>query len=105
MKYAVLLVLVLAGCPSDDPPPVDAPAVIDGPAGTVCTGQLYDRCTSNAQCMSGNCRMFNNLGIMMCTQTCTAGGAACPTQNGAAVECVTNSMICRPASANTCTPP
>ncbi len=106
MKYAVLLLVALAGCPSDeDPPPVDAPATIDGPAGNVCTGQLYDRCTSNTQCMSGNCRMFNNLGIMMCTQACTAGGAACPTQNGAAVECVTNSMICRPAGANTCTPP
>ncbi len=117
MKYTALLVVALAGCPSDDPAPIDAPAgTIDSPAGTVdaaidapmgntCTGLLYDRCTTNAQCMSNNCRPFNNLGYSMCTQACTVGGAACPTQNGTAVTCVTNSMICRPAMANACTPP
>ncbi len=98
MKYALIFVATLAGCSGDDPPAVDAP-------GTLCTGQLYDRCSDNAQCMSGNCRMFNNLGAMLCTQACTAGGAACPTQMGTAVECVTNSQICRPAMANACSAP
>jgi len=105
MRHALLLLAVLTGCPSEDPPPVDAPIMIDSPAGAVCTGQLYDRCSSNTQCMSGVCRMFNNLGVMLCTQVCTPGGAACPTQGAAAVQCPANSMICRPDAANTCTPP
>lgn len=116
MRNAVLLLVLLAGCPSDDPAPVDAPAggidspatvdaAIDAPMSNTCTGQLYDRCTTNTQCMSGTCRMFNNLGVSLCTQACTVGGTACPTQGGAAVTCVQNSMICRPAAANTCTPP
>ena len=118
MKYPTLLLVILAsGCPAEDPPAVDAPgAAIDSPAGAVdaaidapmsnvCTGLLYDRCTTNAQCMSGICRPFNNLGFSLCTQACTVGGAACPTQGGVAVQCVNNSMVCRPAAGNTCTPP
>jgi len=118
MKHTVLLLAILAaGCPDDDPPALDAPMTpIDSPAGTVdaaidapmsnvCTGLLYDRCTTNAQCMSNNCRPFNNLGYSLCTQACTVGGAACPTQNGTAVQCANNSLVCRPAAANACTPP
>lgn len=115
MRYAFLLLVTLSGCPSDDPPPVDAPgtidspggidAAIDAPMGNVCTGLLYDKCTTNAQCMSGNCRPFNNLGYSLCTQACVPGGAACPTQGGTPVACPTNAMICRPAAGNTCTAP
>ena len=111
MRHALVLLVILTGCPKDDdPPPVDSPATIDSPVtidapGNVCTGQLYDRCSSNAQCMSGTCRMFNNLGVMLCTQTCVPGGAACPMQGATAVQCPSNSMICRPNAANTCTPP
>jgi len=119
MKYTALLLAILAaGCPDDDPPAVVAPgATIDSPAGTidaaidapmsnVCTGLIYDRCTTNTQCMSGNCRPFNNLGYSLCTQVCVPGGAACPTQNGAAVPCTTgNSNVCRPTAGNACTAP
>ena len=120
MRNAVLLLVLLTGCSSDDSSPIDAPAgtidsptsvdaafdaAIDAPTSTTCTGQLYDRCTTNAQCLSGTCRLFNNLGVSLCTQACTVGGAACPTQGGTAVTCVQNSLVCRPAMANTCTPP
>lgn len=108
MRYAALVLLTaLAGCPGDDPPPPDAPSSIDAPAGNVCTGQLYDPCTASTQCMSGNCRMFNNLGVMLCTEACTVGGAACPMQGATAVPCSSggSSSVCRPAAANTCTPP
>ena len=113
MRHVLLLVVALTGCPSDDPPPIDSPAaaidspagMIDAPMGNVCTGLLYDRCSSNAQCMSGVCRMFNNLGVMLCTQVCVPGGTACPMQGATAVLCPANSMICRPNAANTCTPP
>lgn len=110
MRYALLVLVALTGCASDDPAPVDAPKAIDSPTidapmGNVCTGLLYDKCTTNAQCMSGNCRPFNNLGYSLCTQACVPGGAACPTQGGAAVQCPSNAMICRPAAGNTCTAP
>jgi len=118
MRNAVLLLVLLTGCPSDDPAPVDAPAgsidspatvdaAIDAPMSNTCTGQLYDRCTTNTQCMSGTCRMFNSLGVMLCTQACTVGGAACPMQGATAVPCSSGgtSNVCRPAAANTCTPP
>ena len=94
---------LLAACGGDDGGSViDAPAS-DG-ASAACTGALYDRCTDNNQCMSGNCRMFNDLGAMMCTEACTPGGAACPMQDGMAVTCSMNSMVCRPVVASTCTP-
>lgn len=110
----VFFTLFLAACSSDDPDPlpvdapagtIDSPANVDAPMGNVCTGLLYDKCTTNAQCMSGTCRAFNNLGVSLCTQTCVPGGAACPTQGGVAVQCPTNAMICRPNAANTCTAP
>jgi hypothetical protein len=113
MRHALLVLVALTGCPSDDPPPADAPSsidssvTIDAPMSNICTGQLYDRCTSSTQCMSGNCRMFNNLGVMLCTQACTVGGAACPMQGATVVSCSSGggSNVCRPAAANTCTPP
>jgi len=84
---------------------IDSPITIDAPMTNTCTGLLYDRCSMDSQCMSGTCRMFNNLGVMLCTQACTPAGAACPTQGGATVQCPSNAMICRPNAANTCTPP
>ena len=95
MKMLSLLMIacgVLVACGGDDGG--DAPA---------CTGALYDLCTDNTDCMSNNCRMFNDLGVMLCTEACTPGGTACPTQDGAAVNCPMNAMVCRPPAANSCT--
>ena len=110
LGLAALGMLHAAGCGDDGgEPPIDAAmtvdAAIDAPPSNACTGQLYDLCSDNTQCASNNCRMFNNLGVSLCTQACTPGGTACPTQGSAAVECVQNSMVCRPAGANACTLP
>jgi hypothetical protein len=114
LGIALLGSLVVAACGGDDDsggidasvhdaalepdgalPPVDA-----GP--TVCAGALYDLCRDNSDCRSGNCRMFNDLGVMLCTESCTPGGEPCPTQDGQAVQCANNAMVCRPSMANDC---
>jgi hypothetical protein len=65
-----------------------------------CTGAVYDPCTDNTQCMSGNCKTFAAAGIEVCTQTCTPGdNTTCP---GTGATC-NNMGICKPAAANTCT--
>jgi hypothetical protein len=69
---------------------------------SACTNAIYDPCTSNAQCTSGNCQLFNGSGFQVCTQTCTPGDATtCPMQNGQPAQC-NNMGICKPAAANTC---
>lgn len=81
----------------------DAAPGSDAGSGSACTNALYDPCTDNAQCTSGNCRAFNmpSPGIQICTQGCSTSNP-CPMQNGVAVEC-TNASVCRPAAANNCT--
>lgn len=113
MTKLALALLVLAGCGDDgSPAPIDAAAGSDAggsdapgldAAGTACTNALYDPCTDNTQCTSGNCRAFNMPapGIQVCTQACSAN-TPCPMQNGVAVTC-TNAGVCRPAAANACT--
>ena len=97
--FALALVIALVGCGGDDGDPTPT---IDAPAGNACTGALYDPCTDNSQCMSGNCRMFNNTGIQVCTQDCSS--MACPAQGGTAVMCSTGqNTVCRPTMANACT--
>ncbi|MDX2093996.1 MAG: hypothetical protein SFX73_39565 [Kofleriaceae bacterium] len=119
-RLLAVIAVALGACGDDggSPPPaadapsaVDAPAPIDGGAvdappidggGAACTGAAYDPCTGNGDCMSGNCRVFQGAGLQVCTQTCD-GSNPCPTQNGQAVHC--NGMgICRPQTANACTP-
>ncbi len=63
-----------------------------------CTGALYDPCTSNAQCMSQNCKAFGGAGIEVCTVTCTPGDN---TPCGAGT--CNNMGICKPPAANACT--
>jgi hypothetical protein len=102
MRMLALLTLFAIGCSSgdgDDKPMADA--AIDSPAGAMCTGAIYDPCTANTQCMSGNCRLFMGDGIQVCTQTCTAGGA-CPMAGSTAVAC-NNMGVCKPPAANNCT--
>ncbi len=95
--FAFAFALALSACGGDD-----APATPDAATLPACTGALYDPCTDNSQCMSGNCRVFNNAGIQVCTQDCAS--MACPAQGGTAVACSTGqNTVCRPTMANACT--
>jgi hypothetical protein len=79
--------------------------LIDAPTGGVtCTGKVYDPCTDNTQCMSGNCHLYQAQGIQVCTQACTAGNnATCPLDKTGVNAMCNNMSICRPAAANACT--
>ena len=68
----------------------------------MCTGQPYDSCNTNAECMSNNCHLFASDAIQVCTQACSAT-TPCPTLNGAAATC-NNKGICKPPGANACHP-
>jgi hypothetical protein len=112
----VVLILGFAGCTAgeDSPPTTDASAVdssqqgtadaaVDGAPGQACTNAVYDPCTSASQCSSGNCKLFEQQAIQVCTQACTPGDSStCPQQAGVAVTC-NNMGICRPQAANSCT--
>ena len=116
--HSISLIAMLAACGDDggSPPPVDSAAsqdasVVDGPitfdasidaAAPACTGAAYDPCTGAGDCDSGNCKVFMQAGIQVCTQACS-GGNPCPMQNGQTVPC-NNMGICRPEVANTCMP-
>lgn len=78
-------------------------ATVDGGTAAACTNAAYDPCTTAAECASGNCQLFQQAGIQICTQTCTPGDpTTCPQQGGQPVPC-NNMGVCRPAAANTCT--
>jgi hypothetical protein len=109
LMTSILLALVLTSCSSNtsttsDAAPADAPKP-DGPstdAMSVCTGQLYDACNTNApNCMTGlMCKNFAGSAFSVCTQTC----GTCPNQGSSTVMC--NGMgICKPNAPNNCTPP
>lgn len=68
----------------------------------MCTGLLYDSCTSNAGCMSMNCHLYEGDGFQVCTQTCSSSNP-CPNQNGTPASC-NNKGICKPPAANACHP-
>src|SRR5690348_4151025 len=94
-RIACALLFALAACgggsggddDGDDTPQTDAPAnpPIDSPAGPACTGAVFDPCTSNDQCTSGNCKLFMGDGIQVCTQACTPNdNSTCPTDKSGA---------------------
>lgn len=94
--FALLLVAVCAGCAGDAPPDTTRS----------CTGELYDACLQEHECMLNNCRNFAADGFQVCTTACTAGDdSTCPkTFDGKTVTC--NMMgICKPPAANACTRP
>jgi len=102
MRNLALLFVLAIGCGDDGGtnPPTDG-KTIDSPAGSACTGAVYDPCTANTQCMSNNCRLFTGDNLQVCTQTCTPG-AACPMAGSTAITC--NMMgVCKPPAANNCT--
>jgi len=111
---AVLLLFVLGACSDDkkdpDPPAVDA--AIDAPmqqidappSGNVCTGAAYDPCTTNAQCMSNNCHLYQQQSLQVCVTTCTPGdNTTCPVDKTGARGVCNQMAICKPAVANDCT--
>jgi hypothetical protein len=74
------------------------------PAAPLCTGVLYDNCTTDAQCMTGMCKLFAGE-FQVCTQACTAGDdSTCPSSSGMTSKC-NNRGICKPAINNACRPP
>ena len=91
-----LCLLVAAGCGGNGTPPDQ----IDAPAAVLCTGAIYDPCTTAAQCMSMNCHNYSGNGFQVCTQTCSSSNP-CPMQDGVAVAC--NGMgNCKPPLPTAC---
>ena len=75
------------------------------PGAPLCTGVVYDNCTSNSQCGSGMCHLFSGE-FQVCTQPCTAGdNSTCPTSAGGGTPKCNNRGICKPAVNNMCRPP
>ena len=95
-RFAFILVLVACGGSDDTVAPQS-----DAASGPLCTGAVYDTCTTNDQCSSQNCHLYNANGLQICTQACSAT-VPCPNDaSGAAVAC--NMMgNCKPAVANNC---
>lgn len=123
MKAVFCALLLAAGCMVGDGGPVDTSggggggggggsgsssgsggggATVDGGTALACTGAAYDPCTDAAQCTSGKCQAFGQVGIQVCTVTCTPGDSTtCPMQGGQPAQC-NNMGICKPPAANSC---
>ena len=107
MKRA-FIVMILAACTNgDSKPAVDAPKQIDAghdaPAGALCTGAAFDPCTTNTQCTSNNCKLFNSAALQVCTVTCTPGdNTTCPLDISGNHATCNNMGICKPTAANNC---
>ena len=96
MRVSIALLALVAACAGDAPPD----------SVRSCTGDVYDPCLQEHECMSNNCRFFMADGIQVCTTGCTAGDdSTCPmTADGKKATC--NTMgICKPPAANNCTRP
>jgi hypothetical protein len=90
MRILLALALV-AGCAGDSTDPGNKP---------YCTMALYDNCTTEHDCMSNDCHVFNADNFSACVQPCSAA-TPCPDQDGVPVAC--NAMgICKPAAARDC---
>jgi hypothetical protein len=99
LRIALVASLIL-GCEASDKTAPDA-----DPAAPVCTGLVYDNCSTGAQCMNGmECHLFSGE-FQVCTTTCTAGdNSTCPPSLGGTPKC-NNRGICKPALNNMCKPP
>lgn len=93
MRILLAMVLVTAvGCAGDE---------TDEGNGLVCSGQLYENCNSEHDCMSNDCHTFAPEGFNACVQACSAT-VPCPDQNGVAVACDTVGGYCKPAMQTAC---
>ncbi|HEU0037221.1 MAG TPA: hypothetical protein VFQ53_41710 [Kofleriaceae bacterium] len=95
---SISLVLAACGGGGDSPPLPDA-----DPNAPLCTGVVYDNCTSNAQCMSNNCHLFEQDAFQVCTQGCDANNP-CPVDASGTVGTCNNRGICKPTRNNACRP-
>ena len=100
-----VLVLALVACGGGDGggggvSQVDA-SPADAVSSTLCTGAVYDPCTSNDQCASGACHLYTANALQVCTQACSA---TMPCPNDAAGKPVTCNQMgnCKPSVANDC---
>lgn len=101
LALALALALATAACGGGDKggaPDADLSA-------PVCTGVVYDNCTSSSQCGSGQCHLFSGE-FQVCTQACTPNdNSSCPVSaNGMESKCNMRG-ICKPAVNNACRPP
>ncbi len=96
MKSLSVVLVLLVACAGDAKDTT-------GDASNVCTGQPYDSCRDEHNCLGANCRPFGTAPdvISVCTTSCT--GTECPMQDGMAVPCMNN--LCQPPKANSCTLP
>ena len=85
--------LVLAACAGDSPAPVPRK----------CTHVLYEVCSTEHDCDSGNCKTFMGDGFQICTQSCDAANPCPKDLNGAEVAC-NNMNVCKPAAPIECEP-
>ena len=92
------MVLVVACGGGTDTPVPDAPA--NSPA---CTRATYDNCTVNADCEAGNCQLFSQDGIQVCTQPCDAS-TPCPLDSNGDPGTCNNRGICKPMQHTVCQP-
>ena len=104
MRFATLITFVLAviavACSGNDVHMVDS----GGGGSNTCAGSAFDTCTTNDQCMSMNCHLYNGAGLQVCTQACTPlDNTTCPL-DATGVNGICNMMgNCKPAKANDCT--
>ncbi len=61
--------LLLAACETGGDGPTLPDADLTKP---MCTGVVFDSCTTAAGCMSGNCKLFEDALIQVCTTTCSS---------------------------------
>ena len=92
----LVVACLLVACSGSTPPEIDA-----NPAGPLCSGQLYDSCFEEHDCMSNLCQNFQTAGIQVCSQACSDTNP-CPDSTQGAVVCDTDVGACRPAVVNHC---
>lgn len=101
IKAVLSFVLVLAACGGDD---VQQQVGPDAPPGPPCTGAVYDVCVSPTDCMSQNCKFYDQSNFTVCTQPCTPGdNSTCPVDSTGKNGVCNNKGLCKPAAANNCT--
>jgi hypothetical protein len=97
---ALLLIGLLTACETGGDSPTLPDADLTKP---MCTGVVYDSCTTAAGCASMNCKLYEDINAQVCTQTCDAT-TPCPVDSTGVVGKCNNRGICKPAAPNACHP-